>query len=85
MTEKAVNTRALSIFSAELIPTEKVRIDLEKRGIRLVQLEDVLDEVRAAEQAGEVDYISLVRGCLADCPGISVDKFMARKREEKER
>ncbi|MCL1997290.1 MAG: hypothetical protein FWG65_00805 [Turicibacter sp.] len=80
MTETVVNTSILPEILAKLIPTEKVRIDREERGIWLVPVE----EVQNVPKAADVDYIALARGSLADCPEMAVDKFLARMREDKE-
>jgi len=84
MTETVVNTRTLPVFLAELIPTERVRIDRIEREIRLIPVDEVQDVPKAAEQAEEVDYIAKAWGSLAKYPQVSVDKFLERKRADKE-
>ncbi|MCL1997292.1 MAG: hypothetical protein FWG65_00815 [Turicibacter sp.] len=86
MTETVVNTSILPEILAKLIPTEKVRIDREERGIWLVPVEEAQNVPKAAdvEEAEEVDYIAKAWGSLAKYPQMSLDKFMERKRADKE-
>jgi hypothetical protein len=67
MTETVLNTNDLPEVLSKLVRTEKVRV-LETDGeIRLIPIQE------------PVDYISKLRGSLANCPPMSVDKFLERK------
>ncbi|MDR1322543.1 MAG: hypothetical protein LBK56_14170 [Gracilibacteraceae bacterium] len=71
MNERVMNTDALQAYFAAVIPTQKVRV---RESGRIVTVEPV-----AESKAG-----SRVRGLLADCPEMSVAKFLERKQVDKE-
>ena len=72
MTERVMNTNAFPEVLFELITTEKVRVKEVDGEIRLMPIEE------------PVDYIAKLRGSLAAHPEMSVDKFLERKRADKE-
>ena len=72
MTETTINTKALPEFLFKLIRTEKVKVYETDGEIRLMPVEET------------IDYIEKLYGSLADYPEMSVDKFLERKRADKE-
>ena len=72
MAETVMNTNALPEVLFRLIPTKKVRI---KEIDGMVQLMPVKEGV---------DCTIGLRGILAGCDDMSVDKFLERKRADKE-
>ena len=72
MTETVVATNALQAVLSHLIPTEKVCVKEDHGIVQLVPVKE------------SVDCTIGLRGILADCPEMSVDKFLARKRAEKD-
>ena len=72
MTETVMNTNTLPEYLLGIIPTEKVRVKQVDGEIRLIPVEET------------VDYIVKLRGSLAAYPEMSVDKFLERKRADKE-
>ncbi|MCL2199723.1 MAG: hypothetical protein FWB80_12455 [Defluviitaleaceae bacterium] len=72
MSARVIEKTALPELLFSLIFTDKVRVS-EANGI--VQVEPVKDEV---------DCTVGLRGILADCHEMSVDKFLERKRADKE-
>lgn len=72
MTETVVNTRTLPEFLLGIISTDKVRV---KEFDNIIQLMPVQENV---------DCTIGLRGILSDCPEMSVDKFLERKRADKE-
>jgi len=72
MTETVMNTRILPEFLLEVITTDKVRV------------KEIDGEIRVIPFAEPIDYIEMLRGSLADYPELSVDKFLERKRADKE-
>jgi hypothetical protein len=72
MTEMVLNTKALPEFLFKLIPTEKVRV---KEIDGMVQLMPVKENI---------DCTVGLRGILAEYDEMSVDKFLERKRADKE-
>ena len=72
MRETIINTKSLPEILIKLIPTEKVKINEVRGEIRLIPVEE------------PIDYIGKLRGSLADYPQMSVDKFLDRKRADKE-
>ena len=72
MTETIMNTNTLPEFLFKMIPTEKVRVKEIDGEIRLIPVEE------------SIDCIGKLRGSLADYPELSVDKFLERKRADKE-
>ncbi|MCL1997445.1 MAG: hypothetical protein FWG65_01610 [Turicibacter sp.] len=83
MTEIVINTDSLPESVAKFISVEQVRIIAdggEDGEVTLVPLK----KPKLDENGEEIDYIAKVRGSLAKYPQMSVDKFLARKRAEKE-
>jgi len=72
MTELVLPTNTLPEALSDLIPTEKFRVQKDNGIIQIVPVEE------------DIDCTIGLRGLLADCPEMSVDKFLARKRAEKE-
>ena len=72
MTETVMYTNALSEVLLKLIPTEKVRV------------KEIDGEIRLTPVQESIDYIAQLRGSLADYPEMSVDRFLERKRADKE-
>ena len=72
MTEMVLNTSTLPELLSRIIPTEKVRVVEGDGEIRLIPVEE------------PIDYIAKLRGSLAAYPEMSVDKFLARSRADKE-
>ena len=72
MSVRIIDRTALPDLLYSLIFTEKVRVS-ESNGI--VQVEPVKEEI---------DCTVGLRGILSDCPEMSVDKFLARMREDAE-
>ena len=72
MSTRVIEKTALPDLLYSLIFTDKVRVS-ESNGI--VQVEPVKEEI---------DCTIGLRGILADCPEMSVDKFLARMREDAE-
>ena len=72
MTETIINTKSLHEVLLKLIQTEKVKLSETDGEIRLIPIEE------------SIDYISKLRGSLAGYPEMSVDKFLERKRADKE-
>jgi len=69
MTERVMNTNAFPEVLFELIKTEKVRVKEVDGEIRLMPIEEAKDDCPLLGIAADWD--------------ITVDKFLARKREEK--
>jgi len=69
MTERVMNTNAFPEVLFELITTEKVRVKEVDGEIRLMRIEEAKDDCPLLGIAVDWD--------------ITVDKFLARKREEK--
>ena len=67
-----METNTLPEFLFKMIPTEKVRVKEVDGEIRLMPIQE------------PIDYIAKLRGSLADYPEMSVDKFLERKRADKE-
>lgn len=72
MIETVINTNTLPEFLLKMIPTEKVRIKEVDGEIRLTPIQE------------PIDYIVKLHGSLAAYPEMSVDKFLERKRADKE-
>ena len=72
MTETIMPIEALHEVLPELITTKKVRV---KKIDDIVQLEPVKEKKASARE---------LLGLLADCPEMSVDKFLERKHADKE-
>ena len=72
MTETIMNTNTLPEFLFKMIPTDKVRV---KEIDGMIQLMPVNENT---------DCTIGLRGILADCDDMSVDKFLERKRADKE-
>ncbi|MDR1993267.1 MAG: hypothetical protein LBQ98_07240 [Nitrososphaerota archaeon] len=72
MTETVLNTKTLPEALSKLIRTEKVKIQQTDGEIRLIPIQE------------PIDYISELRGLLADYPQMSVDKFLERKHADKD-
>ncbi|MDR0445972.1 MAG: hypothetical protein LBH17_02905, partial [Oscillospiraceae bacterium] len=73
MTEKVMDIDALQAYFVTTFRTKQVRV---RESDDIVTVEPV--EKRAASSC------SRVRGLLADCPDMSVDKFLERKHADKE-
>jgi len=72
MTETVLNTKTLPEALSKLIRTEKVKVRETDGEIRLIPIQE------------SIDYISKLRGSLANHPEMSVDKFLERKHADKE-
>jgi len=72
MSETVMDTTALSEIIFKLIPTEKVRVKEIDGVIQLVPMKE------------NTDCTIGLRGILAGNDDMSVDKFLERKREDKE-
>ena len=72
MTETVMNTKALPDVLLKLIKTEKVKMYEIDGTIQLVPIEE------------SVNYIDKLRGSLKAYPDMCVDKFLERKRADKE-
>jgi len=72
MVDSVISTKTLPEFLFRLISTEKV------------QVRELDGEIRLKPIAEQVDYISLLRGSLANNSERSVDNFLARKRADRE-
>jgi hypothetical protein len=72
MTETIMLTKVFPEAIAELIPTEKVRIQKVDNIIQLVPMKEKTDCTRR------------LRGMFAGCPELSVDRYLEEKRAEKE-
>ena len=72
MTETIMNTNTLPEFLFKMIPTEKVRV---KEIDSMIQLMPVNENT---------DCTIGLRGILADYDDMTVDKFLERKRADKE-
>ena len=72
MTETIMNTKALPNILLKLIQTEKVKVRETDGEIRIIPIKE------------PIDYIGELRGSLAAYPEMSVDKFLERKRADKE-
>ena len=72
MMETVMNTNTLPEFLLGIIPTEKVHV------------KEVDGEIRLIPVVETIDYITKLRGSLAAYPEMSVDKFLERKRADKE-
>ena len=72
MLDSVIATKTLPDFLHRLIPTEKV------------QVRELDGEIHLKPIAESIDYISLLRGSLANNPQRSVDNFLARKRADRE-
>ena len=71
MVDSIIATKTLPEFLSFLIPTEKV------------QVRELDGEIYLKPVVESIDYISLLRGSLADNPKRSVDNFLARKRADR--
>ncbi|MDR1704766.1 MAG: hypothetical protein LBS19_08815 [Clostridiales bacterium] len=67
MTEIVLDTNTLPEPLLRMIPSEKVMAREEDGEVRLIPVWE------------EIDYIAALRGSLADCPEMSVDRFLERK------
>jgi hypothetical protein len=76
----STNTLPESLFS--LIPTEKVRVREADGEIRLTPITE--SEYGCPHRISAADCTIGLRGVLADYPEMSVDKFLERKRADKE-
>ena len=72
MTESVINTKSLPEILFRLIPTEKVRVREADGVIQLTPVKETADCTIG------------LRGILAEYDDMSVDKFLERKRAEKE-
>ena len=72
MNEMMLNTKALPEILSRLIQTEKVKLHATDEEIRLIPIRE------------PIDYITKLRGSLANYPEMSVEKFLERKRIDKE-
>jgi hypothetical protein len=72
MTETVLNTKTLPEALSKLIRTEKVKVRETDGEIHLIPIQE------------PIDYISKLRGSLANYPEMSVDKFLERKHADKE-
>jgi len=72
VTERVMDTRALPEVLLELITTEQVRVKEVGEMIQLVPVKEAADCTIG------------LRGILADCPEMSVDKFLERMRTDAE-
>jgi hypothetical protein len=73
MTERIMDTDALQAYFVTTFRTKQVRV---RESNRVVTIEPV--------EARKPGCCSRVRGLLADCPDMSVDKFLERKHADKE-
>ena len=71
MTETVLNTKTLPKALSKLIKTEKVKIQQTNGEIRLIPIQE------------PADYITQLRGLLANYPQMSVDNFLERKHADK--
>jgi len=72
MVDSVITTKTLPEFLFSIISTEKV------------QVQELDGEIRLKPITETKDYISLLRGSLANNPERSVDNFLARKRDDRE-
>ena len=72
MTETVMNTSALPSFIGTTFKTGRVRVRKDNRVVTIEPVE------------GKSDCTAGLRGILADCPEMSVDKFLERKYADKE-
>ena len=72
MVDSVIATKTLPEFLFRVISTEKV------------QVRELDGEIHLKPVVESVDYISLLRGSLANNPERSVDNFLARKRADRE-
>ncbi|MCL2853807.1 MAG: hypothetical protein FWE20_12420 [Defluviitaleaceae bacterium] len=72
MIESVIDTKSLPDILLRLIPTEKVRIREIDGTVQLVPVKEITDCTIG------------LRGILADCDDMSVDKFLERMRVDKE-
>jgi len=72
MTETVMTTKSLHETLFDLIPTEKVRVKEDNGALHIVPVDE------------NVDCTIGLRGMFAGCPYMTVDKFLERKRAEKE-
>ena len=72
MVNIVMKTKTLPEFLFRLISTDKV------------QVRELDGEIRLTPVQESADYISLLRGSLADYPELSVDNFLKRKRADME-
>ena len=70
MVDSVITTKTLPEFLLNLISTEKV------------QVRELNGEIHVKPVIEPTDYISLLKGSLADNPARSVDNFLARKRAD---
>ena len=72
ISEAVINTTALPEVLLRLIPTEKVRVKEIDGVIQLMPVKE------------NIDCTIGLRGMFADAPELTVDKYLERKRVEKE-
>ncbi|MDR3277922.1 MAG: hypothetical protein LBT12_04045 [Oscillospiraceae bacterium] len=72
MTDTVMNTKSLPETLLRLIQTEKVRVREADGVIELMPIREIADCTVG------------LRGMFADCPNLSVDKFLERKYADKE-
>jgi len=92
MTEIVINTSSLPESVAKFISVEQVRIipmGGKSNTVTIVPLDEAAGfaprkKPELDENGEEIDYIAKMRGSLAKYPQMSVDRFLARNRAEKE-
>jgi hypothetical protein len=73
MTERVMDTDALQAYFVTTFRTKRVRVRENNRVVTVQPIE--------VQKTG---CCSRVRGLLADCPDMAVDKFLERKHADKE-
>jgi len=72
MTDTVMSTKAFRETLLDRIPTEKVRVQEDNGVIHITPVKE------------KKKYEIELRGILADCPEMTVDKFLERKHADKE-
>jgi hypothetical protein len=75
MTERILNTNALPAYFLQRFTTPQVRIREDNRIVTIEPVEQTVAKIKHSDR---------LRGLLADCPEMSVDKFLERKHADKE-
>jgi hypothetical protein len=76
MTEQIINIEALPAFFTQVFHTRRARIYSDNRTMTIEPVEEVLTAKKRS-----ADFLC---GILADCPEMSVDKFLERMRTDAE-
>ncbi|MDR1328885.1 MAG: hypothetical protein LBK23_04720 [Oscillospiraceae bacterium] len=76
MTDRIMNIEALPAYFTQVFNTSRVRIHADNRAMTIEPLKEILT---AKKRSADI-----LCGILADCPEMSVDKFLERMRTDAE-